>query len=345
MNTAIIVDDDKLICRLVASILRTMDCEVMGTGEMGTEVLPLYREHMPDLVLLGINMPKVNGMEALKDLLDEYPNAQVVMLTDLADVAIAEATIAAGAKDFLHKDSGMQDLRGNIERVLRKIIKTPRAPSDSGAVPVEDYTSNLMDILKRRASVRSFTDRHVPDAMVRAVLSAAQHAPTSSNMQAYSFVVVRDDETKLKLAELAGGQGHVAQCPVFVAICADIHRLEDAIATGGGSLAKGHMEMSLVATIDAALKMHRALGIERGVIVQATTYGADHSVVLDALEQNGLSNSTIIALWGDRTCCGSGAHAGSTAGAEAAITGPDLPRRSVWRCSSSSAAAFGVCGA
>ena len=41
------------------------------------------------------------------------------------------------------------------------------------------------------------------------------------------------------------------------------------------------------ATIDAALKMHRALGIERGVIVQATTYGADHSVVLDALEQAG----------------------------------------------------------
>ena len=41
------------------------------------------------------------------------------------------------------------------------------------------------------------------------------------------------------------------------------------------------------ATIDAALKMHRALGIERGVIVQATTYGADHGVVLDALEQAG----------------------------------------------------------
>ncbi|MFB4202964.1 amidohydrolase [Arhodomonas sp. KWT2] len=41
------------------------------------------------------------------------------------------------------------------------------------------------------------------------------------------------------------------------------------------------------ATIDAALHMHRALGVERGVIVQATTYGADHSVVLDALEQAG----------------------------------------------------------
>jgi len=48
MNTAIIVDDDKLIRRLVASILQTMDCEVVGTGETGADALPLYREHTPD---------------------------------------------------------------------------------------------------------------------------------------------------------------------------------------------------------------------------------------------------------------------------------------------------------
>ena len=89
--------------------------------------------------------------------------------------------------------------------------------------------------------------------MVQAILNAAQHAPTSSNMQAYSFIVVRDTKTKTRLAELAGGQDHVANCPVFVAICADIHRLEHAIASGGGKLAKGHMEMSIVAIIDAAL--------------------------------------------------------------------------------------------
>ena len=296
MNTAIIVDDDKLIRRLVASILQTMDCEVVGTGEAGTDALPLYREHTPDLVLLDINMPKVNGMQALKGLLDEYPNARVVMLTDLADTTIAEATIAAGAKDFLHKDSGPQDLRVNIERVLRKVIATRPAPSDPSAVPVEDYTSGLMDILKRRASVRSFTDRHVPDAMVCAVLSAAQHAPTSSNMQAYSFVVVRDDETKLKLAELAGGQGHVAQCPVFVAICADIHRLEDAIATGGGSLAKGHMEMSLVATIDAALVGMSASLIAESLELGGCMIGGMRNQPEDVAQVLGLPDGVFVAF-------------------------------------------------
>ena len=253
MNTAIIIDNDSQMHRLIASILKDIDCEVVGTGETGTDTLRLYRKHMPNLVLLDINTPQVNGMKTLKVLLEEYPNAHVVMLTELADTTVAEATTAAGAKGFLHKDSSPEYLRVNIERVLNELIVNRPVPSGPGPVPVENYASGLIDILKRRASVRSFTDRHVSDAMVCTVLSTAKHAPTSSNMQAYSYVVVRDAETKLALSKLAGGQDHVAQCPVFVAVCADIHRLEDAIATGGGSLAKGHMEMSLVATIDAAL--------------------------------------------------------------------------------------------
>ena len=123
----------------------------------------------------------------------------------------------------------------------------------SETLAIEEYQSELIDIMKRRSSVRAFSDQDVPDTMVQAILSAAQHSPTSSNVQAYSFVVIRNKMAQKQLAELAGSQDHVAKCPVFVAICADIHRLEHAIAQGGGKLAKGHMEMSLVATIDAAL--------------------------------------------------------------------------------------------
>jgi nitroreductase len=115
------------------------------------------------------------------------------------------------------------------------------------------YSSTVIDLLAARASVRKFTSSSVDDDTIREILTAAQHAPTSSNLQAYSFVVVRDKTTKAHLAKLAGGQDHVAQAPVVIAICADINRLEQAIASGGGRLAKGHMEMSLVSVIDAAL--------------------------------------------------------------------------------------------
>jgi len=117
----------------------------------------------------------------------------------------------------------------------------------------DHLSSAVIDCLKRRASVRAFTTEPVPDEMIEAVLNAAKHAPTSSNLQAYSFVVVRDTDTKAILAELAGGQQHINEASVMVAICADINRLGHVIEIGGGSLAHGHLEMSLVAVIDAAL--------------------------------------------------------------------------------------------
>ena len=133
---------------------------------------------------------------------------------------------------------------------------------------VEDYKSNLIDIMRRRSSVRKFTNQPLPDSLIRTILNAAQHAPTSSNMQAYSFIVVRDTKTKIRLAELAGNQDHVAKCPVFIAICADIYRLGHAISKGGGKLAKGHMEMSLVATIDAAL-----VGMSASLVAESLNLG------------------------------------------------------------------------
>jgi len=252
---AIIVDDDNLIRRLVASVLDTMDCTVVATGETGADALPLYKAHTPDLILLDINMPKVNGLVALRSLLDAHPDAHVVMLTGMADTTMAESCMAAGAKDFLHKDAGPLDLKVNLERVVREVEMAHPAPPEEhhDADPTADFDSPVMALLKRRASVRAFTNDAVSDDLVRAVLAGAQHAPTSSNLQAYSFIVVRDPATKATLAELAGGQDHVANAPVFIAVCADIHRLGTAIDAGGGSLAKGHMEMSLVAIIDAAL--------------------------------------------------------------------------------------------
>lgn len=112
---------------------------------------------------------------------------------------------------------------------------------------------SVFDVLNARASVRDYRAEDVPDAMVDTILDAARRAPTSSNLQAYSFVVVRDPQAKARLAELAGGQKHVAEAPVFVAICADVRRLSRVAEHASGHLAKDHLEMTLVACIDAAL--------------------------------------------------------------------------------------------
>lgn len=116
----------------------------------------------------------------------------------------------------------------------------------------ESLTNDVLDVLTTHVSVRSFSDRPVSDEMVRTVLNAARRAPTSSNWQTYSIIVVRDPDTKARLAELAGGQRHIAESQIFVAFAADLYRLHQAAAIHGQTPASG-LEHTLTPIIDAAI--------------------------------------------------------------------------------------------
>ena len=115
------------------------------------------------------------------------------------------------------------------------------------------YTSETIQVLERRSSIRSFRNESVDDDLLSAILRAACRAPTSSNIQAYSIIVVRDESTRARLAEIAGGQSHVAATPVFLAVCADLARAERACKLRGKALEGDSLEMGLVAAVDASL--------------------------------------------------------------------------------------------
>jgi len=83
----------------------------------------------------------------------------------------------------------------------------------------------LLEAIKARHSVRSFTDEEVPDEVVMEALRMANLAPSAGNLQARDFVVVRDESTRRRLAEAALGQRPVAEAPVTVACCANLERI------------------------------------------------------------------------------------------------------------------------
>jgi nitroreductase len=114
------------------------------------------------------------------------------------------------------------------------------------------YSTPVTDIMNSHVTTRFYTGEPVPDEMLDSILAAARRAPTSSNMQTYSIVVVRDPVTRKVLAEIAHGQKHIETCEVFLAFCADTKRLETAVAAHGVDIAKS-LELTLVSTIDAAL--------------------------------------------------------------------------------------------
>jgi nitroreductase len=79
---------------------------------------------------------------------------------------------------------------------------------------------NVLDTIRKRRSIRKYDSRPVEDEKLNAVLEAARLAPSANNRQNWKFVVVKDSETRRKLAEAAGEQMFVAEAPITIAACA-----------------------------------------------------------------------------------------------------------------------------
>jgi len=105
---------------------------------------------------------------------------------------------------------------------------------------------------KKHVSIRYFNTQPIADDMLRDILDAARRAPTSSNMQAYSIIQVKDAAKRDALVRMTGNQEHVAQAAEFLIFCADVHRLS--LATSLHDVVPTqNLESFLIASIDASL--------------------------------------------------------------------------------------------
>lgn len=122
-----------------------------------------------------------------------------------------------------------------------------------------NWNAALGTILSHR-SVRTYLPKPVPDGVLELIVAAAQSAPTSSGLQAWSVIAVTDPNRKAKLAELASPNPQILSAPLFLVWVADLSRLRE-IAVGAGKTGEGldYLESLLLATIDAALAAQNAL--------------------------------------------------------------------------------------
>jgi len=115
-----------------------------------------------------------------------------------------------------------------------------------------------LELIQRHGSVRNYRPDPLPVETIEAIVAAAQHTSSSSNMQAYSVVGVTDPAKRARLAELCGNQEHVARAPVFLAWCADLARLDRACELRGYVQETGYVENFLVAAVDAVIAAQSA---------------------------------------------------------------------------------------
>lgn len=117
----------------------------------------------------------------------------------------------------------------------------------------------ILEFLNSHASVRQYREEPVPDEQIDKIIKVAQRAPTSSNLQAYSILVIRDPQKKEQLSLLCGNQPHVRDCPVLLAFCPDLSRLRRVCLQSGYRLREEYFEYLLLAVVDAALAGQNAL--------------------------------------------------------------------------------------
>lgn len=107
----LLVDDVPQIRMFIAMFMdRTDDFEVVAEASDGREALERAQEHMPDIVLLDLNMPGMNGMEALPELRKMLPGAVIVIFSGFESVAIADRTKLLGADAYVEKGTPAQQL-------------------------------------------------------------------------------------------------------------------------------------------------------------------------------------------------------------------------------------------
>jgi nitroreductase len=162
---------------------------------------------------------------------------------------------------------------------------------------VPAWTPVIEALLKHR-SVRAYLPDAVSDDQLDAIIAAAQSAPSSSNLQAWSVVAVRDPASRARLAEIAGNQAHINEAPLHLVWIADLARLEKLTRlTQRPCAALDYLEMFLVAALDATLAAQNAAVAAESLGLGTVYIGALRNRPEEVAELLGLPPKTV-AIFG-----------------------------------------------
>lgn len=115
-----LVDDEPHIRKYISLILKTLGAPIIIEASNGEEAIETYQRENPDLVLMDVNMPRMDGLEALKKLREVDPNCVVIMLTSLANRESIEQAVEGGAINYIRKDTPREE----IAKALRETIES-----------------------------------------------------------------------------------------------------------------------------------------------------------------------------------------------------------------------------
>ncbi len=170
MTLRVLLADDHRIVRegLRALIDGQADMEVVGEARTGREAVRLARELAPDLVVMDVAMPDLNGVEAARQIVQANPEAKVLALSMHSDAQFVARMLEAGASGYLLKDGAFDELEAGIRQVTEG--KTYLSPAITGTV-VKDYVRRMGEPEAEGVSPLSPREREVLQLLAEGLVS------------------------------------------------------------------------------------------------------------------------------------------------------------------------------
>jgi two-component system response regulator NreC len=137
----ILAEDHKILCQGLKTLIQNEPgLKVVGEADDGLETIFLARELTPDVVIMDVKLPKLNGIEATRQILTELPDIKIIALSMYGDSHFVMDMLKAGAYGYLLKDCAFEELAQAIRQVMAKKIYL--SPKIAEAVVKDRATSN-----------------------------------------------------------------------------------------------------------------------------------------------------------------------------------------------------------
>ncbi len=186
MNTlqkiqVMLVDDHNVVRSGLATFLRAYeDLELVGEAKNGREALALCHQKKPDVILMDLMMPEMDGIAATRAILQDYPEIKIIAMTSFEEEALVQGVLAAGAMSYLLKNvtadelakairdavSGRSTLAPEAARVL--VQATRPTPHPAGGL-----TERELEVLK--LVVRGHSNQQIAETMVISLATVKAH--------------------------------------------------------------------------------------------------------------------------------------------------------------------------
>lgn len=147
----LLADDHTILRKGVRMLLESeSDIEVVGEARNGREAIERARTLKPDIVIMDVSMPELNGIESTRRICDESPHPSVIALSMHKDSVYVREILRAGARGYLLKDSEDDDLIRAIRAVYRGEAFLSPAVSDAVLTDYRKHVTNPVDLLTSR---------------------------------------------------------------------------------------------------------------------------------------------------------------------------------------------------